>query len=510
MIRVELRFPLGVYHALSSARFDEAEWPPSPVRLLGALLAAAHEAPAIDLSLARDALQVLCLAAPPVIVGPVDAAPIRGASRWAPRNHGASELRKQGLSPRNLGRERTAVHKGGTVVGERPVEMRWLDVELTAARRESLARLVEELVFLGTSRSPVIARILDDPPPAEERDVWEPLPARANGDADVRVPDERLLDAFDQRHSARRATGRRGGVESSGHVALVPLGRTVAYGVRERERERAADRTVDPCHWGETVILALDEQRSELRPKAGAAYLFARAFRAALLGAYGPSGSPTDAPALLRGHGEQPHAALVPLAFVGSARADGIIRGVAVVLPHPRRFAGAADYAEQRSRLDLGLSAFVAEGPSRRWIEVPGAGRVFLRSASVGRSLATLRAERYRGPAHVWETVLPIVHAHRRTSTGPRGTLRQLAADCAHVGVPEPCEVEVLADPPFARSPRRVSLPLGTPEAWRSSLNGPTSHVRLTFEHPVAGPLLLGRARHFGSGLCLPAPVVKR
>jgi CRISPR-associated protein Csb2 len=26
----------------------------------------------------------------------------------------------------------------------------------------------------------------------------------------------------------------------------------------------------------------------------------------------------------------------------------------------------------------------------------------------------------------------------------------------------------------------------------------------LTFERPVVGPILLGRARHFGLGLCLP------
>ena len=34
----------------------------------------------------------------------------------------------------------------------------------------------------------------------------------------------------------------------------------------------------------------------------------------------------------------------------------------------------------------------------------------------------------------------------------------------------------------------------------------PAPHLRLTFSQPVCGPVLIGRARHFGLGLCIPDP----
>lgn len=557
MLRIEVRFPLGVYHALSNARFGEPEWPPSPVRLIGALLAAAHEAPGADTDAARALLQRLCAADPPVIVAPevvgvgdpaVDGrragtdvvVALRGASRWAPRNHSDSEVKSSGLSPRNLGRERTEVHKGGVVIGDRPVEIRWEQAELPAEDRVLLAALLDELTFLGTSRSPVIARLIDGAvedeadgaPTGANPTQWEPSAGVGRGDAGVRVPDARLIQAFDQRHDARRSTGKKP-ITAGEHVPTVAMGNVIPYFLRTGRLAAAAAAPLDPRQWGDMIVLEIDPEgahlpsrgraprdsgrrdRTELLPKAAAGFLLARAFREALLGAYGAIGTPEEAPPVLRGHGDEPHAAIVPLPFVGTITkrsgpkgheqlhaipADGVVRGIALLLPHEHRL---PDVALQAERVKQGLLRFVAG--ERRWIDIPGAGRVFLRLPSPDRPLLqTLRDARYRRPSRVWETVLPVVHAHRRTSKGPRGLLRQVAADCAHVGLPEPVAVEVLEHAPLGGAPDRLLPDRLVPPDWRGPLDGPRSHLRITFERPVVGPVILGRARHFGVGLCLP------
>lgn len=522
MVGIELRFPLGTYHAVSSVSFGTPEWPPHPVRLLGGLLAAAHEAPGVDIDAARAAIRRLAEARPPVIVADGGLPELRGASRWAPRNHALSELKKDGLSPRDIGRGRTAVHKGGVVVGQRPIAFWWEDVELDAASARVLDVLVSELSFLGTSRSPVIGRVKTDAP-AEASDRWEPVLDDADaGDARVRVPDATLLDAFDVRHAARRAPEGKP-VAPSGHVPAVAIGLSVPYALRSRRRHRTEQAAVDPRHWSDMLILALDPgdapEGSELRPKAPAAYLLARAFRAALLGAYSTPGMPADAPPILRARGAEPHVAIVPLPFVGdlarrirrsdgtvverAIAADGIVRGIAVVFPHESRV---PDLAEQRLRVEAGLRAFVLDGDRRRWIDVPGAGRVFLRLPAPGRApLLTLTEDRYRAPRRTWESVVPVVHSRYRTSNGPSGVYRQVAADCRDVGLPDPERVEILVRPTVGGAATRLALGgLPADHAWRDLLRGNRSHVRLTFARPVAGPVLLGRARHFGSGLCLP------
>src|SRR4051812_27157679 len=99
-----VRFPLGVYHAQSTSDFARAEWPPHPVRLIAALTAAAHGRPAADLGAELRAIALLAAAVPPSIVAPRAGEPyeadgttrvarLRGASRWAPRNHELGELR---------------------------------------------------------------------------------------------------------------------------------------------------------------------------------------------------------------------------------------------------------------------------------------------------------------------------------------------------------------------------------------------------------------------------------
>lgn len=543
MLRVEIRFPLGVYYALSSASFGRPEWPPSPVRLVGALLAAAHETPSADTDASRTVLQAICTADAPTVFAPEmvdvdenapsdDARPgidpvvgFRGPSRWAPRNHSDSEVKKSGLSTRNLARDRAEVHKGGVAVGDQSIEIRWDALELAPEDLAILRALADEVTFLGTSRSPAIVSVSDEAPAVEREDAWDPADAGSRGDTGIRVPDAGLLHAFDRRHDARRSTPKRP-VAPADQIPSTPTGRTTPYRRRARWLAQVSGTPIDPRLWGDMIVVELDPAKSQMRPKASAAFLIARAFRQALLGNFDAVGTPGEAPPVLRGRDDEPHAAFVPLPFVGTittkakradgqedvrrVAADGGIRGIAVLLPHEDLV---PDVAEQRLRVEAGLlrmlddPTFAVPLPT----DLPSAVQdrrnrlLAIRLPNPNRPLLqTLREERYRTASRVWDSVVPVVHARRRTSTGPRGVYRQVAADCVFAGLPEPESVEILTEAPFGGAPSYLLPDRMIPSDWTGPLQGPRSHVRITFDRPVVGPLLLGKARHFGVGLCLP------
>jgi CRISPR-associated protein Csb2 len=506
MLRITVRFPLGVYHGQAGQSADEPEWPPSPLRLAGALLAAAHARPGADLDAERALVARLCAAAPPAIVAPEtvavgeplaglsvprggEAVRLRGVTRWAPRNYPG-----RALSPRNVGRERAAVSKVGVAIGDRPMHYLWPDVQLDPRELARLRELAADVAFLGTTRSPVLVEVADAAVD-EPFGVWRPLPADGAFavSVDVRVPDEATLRAFDLRHAARRSTG--APLQGGGMVPQIAIGRRIRY-----RHERAQDeQLVDPGWWGEALVLAVDRRRSELLPKAPAAYLLARAVRVALLGAFGERGDAAEAPPILTGRGSEPHCAIVPLAHIWGEHADGIVRGVAVVLPNERRV---PDLAAQRARLEEGLRRLV-EGDGR-FAQIPGAGRIWLQQPDpLAARRMTLRFPRYSGASHVWASVTPVVHSRWRKG-GEAGLLRQLAADCGHVGLPAPVRVDVLRGPARRGGAARLLSDPRMPESWRASLAGQTGHVKLTFPSRVRGPILLGRARHFGGGVCVP------
>jgi CRISPR-associated protein Csb2 len=509
MLRLTLSFPLGVYHAQSAGSPSEPEWPPSPLRLIGALLAAAHGRRDGDPAQARRLIQLLCEQPAPVIVAP-DSVPLgapadgdvvvrlRGATRWVPRNYADA----RGVSPRNLGRGRAEAGKPGVAIGDRPVHVVWPDLDLDAADLRLLETLATDVTFVGTTRSPALIEVGADP--VERSDAgrsWRPAPAAADG-VDVRVPDDLTIADFDRREAARRGAGDR--VRPTGLIPQLAIGQRVRY--LPPGTEAAAD-AVDPHWWGELLVLAIDGAHSDLQPKAPATYLLARAIRAALLDTFAEAGAPGEAPPILTARGSDPHCAFVPLPHVWGDHADGRILGVAVVFPHERRV---PDLAAQRARVLDGLAALLprdgADGsrPAPA-ITLPGAGDVRLATPdAAGTRRVTLRPQTYRGPARRWVSVTPVVHSRWRKG-GAAGLLRQVTADCVHVGLPEPVRVELLKGP-GRRGGAARTLPVGRiPEKWRGPLQGPSDHLAITFAEPVVGPVLLGKARHFGLGLCVPS-----
>ena len=199
----------------------------------------------------------------------------------------------------------------------------------------------------------------------------------------------------------------------------------------------------------------------------------------------------------------------MPLPSVGGPHPDGLLRGVAVLFPHEARL---PDVHDQRVHVEHGLKALIGADPATpsRHVAIPGAGRIWLKLPDArAAQLVSLREGSYRVPAKVWTTVTPIVHSRWRKG-GVETALAQLTADCAHVGLPAPEAVELLRMAGRRGGADRVLAPAQVPEAWRGPLNGPTSHMRITFSQPVCGPVLIGRARHFGLGLCVPADLASQ
>lgn len=107
---------------------------------------------------------------------------------------------------------------------------------------------------------------------------------------------------------------------------------------------------------------------------------------------------------------------------------------------------------------------------------------------------------RYTGPARVWQTLTPMVMPRRPDRPArctPEWAAEQVTRELAARGLDAPARVVELPGPVTGWQTRRPSRPELVPRP---------RHIRLVFDHPVAGPIVLGRLAHFGLGLFTPHP----
>jgi CRISPR-associated protein Csb2 len=93
---------------------------------------------------------------------------------------------------------------------------------------------------------------------------------------------------------------------------------------------------------------------------------------------------------------------------------------------------------------------------------------------------------------------LPVVHERRRRHGA---TEEDVALWCLHAGFPAPASARTSQVPLLPGA-----LALSPPEVFRdrTGTRRPYSHLEIEFDNPVAGPMVLGRARQFGLGLMVP------
>jgi CRISPR-associated protein Csb2 len=336
----------------------------------------------------------------------------------------------------------------------------WPESEPDGTLRELLARVAASVSYLGSSHSQVRVRVCERPPEPN----WVPDEA---GSQVLRVPGRGRLERLEWAH--------RSGLRP-------PPGAFQAY--RHQEAGPGSLRTPAESHFGEMIVFRLGgPPRMEIET----VLKLTDAMRAAVLALAGEGGA--TVPDLLSGHGAHPHLVYAALPFVSEQErhADGHVLGLAAVLPRQAEPAARRLCLRALARLDH--------------VNVRGVGHLSLERlpAAAPTPLVNLRPETWEGPSTTWTSATPVLLERFPKKSCPAE--RVVALGCRYVGLPEPTEVQVSRfSPLFGAEPSgRFVKVRRAGEVARLS-----THVAVTFDRRVKGPLVLGAGRYFGLGLMRP------
>jgi len=307
--------------------------------------------------------------------------------------------------------------------------------------QDPLAAIAAGVTYLGRARTPVAVSVVSEVPAMPHR-----LAPSRTGDQLLRVPHVGRLDELDVAFDA----GRRASV--AGLVSYTDV----------------IDRIV-PSPWGELLPL----RPGRLVDMRRAAQL-ASGLRAAVLSRAGDGASP-----LLHGHGGD-HAAWAIIPDVGHTHARGHVLGLGLWLPH-----GIDDRARTDCVLPLMQVNHVNFGERQVSVGMPPAHQ----QTPMG-----LWRQTWCHPSRTWASVTPVV-LDRHPKRGQR--VEEVVADSVEMaGYPRPVDVELGQCSAFRGAPLAREFSPRSRGCW--------AHVALAFDRRVAGPLLVGKDRHFGLGLLRP------
>jgi CRISPR-associated protein Csb2 len=468
-ITLAFRFPLGKYHANPWDRAvneGATEWPPSPWRILRALVATWHtrwpDLPAADLEALLDAL-----ADPPSYRTP---RMVAGHTR-----HYLPDLEHR---KGEQGHTALTLDPFLSISPDEELLVRW-DVDLETQRRQVLAKLAELLPYLGRSESVCEARLLDEETELDES-WWRP---EAGGSV-------RLLAVT---RPVTLATLETTTTEVRKRRRTMPPGTTrVSYVAGTHE---AAERAVAPREQPEPVTAIRFAVMGRVPIKATHGVLLAdRAHeiagtalsKAGILDArrqeiMGTGGAGTD----------HAHAHWIALPDFGDRGAS--VRHLVVWMPRGLRT------DDVQALLRLGLRTVSGKRGDYEVSGFPDAELRFQAAGPVKQVAPELcgRAWRWRS----WTPYLPVRHRKRR-ETLDEYVAADVAAELRYRGLSSAVVSRV--EPGIAMTDRWTS------EFRRHRINErrvrsrPGMGLRLEFAEPVEGPLLLGQLSHFGFGIFVP------
>lgn len=546
MLAIEVSFLTGRYVATAYNTRTEGEWPPHPARLFSALVAThfADGSSAAESAGERDALEWLegqgapdiaasqasCRDVATVFVPVNDVASTDVDREAADADQARSVLaaaRADGdakaiaRASRNVTKAETALSRAirrATAVPERSTNPRaalrvmpehrtrqprtfpsvtpeqpvvtyvWPAAHPEPPFRACLDALLARVVRVGHSSSLVSCRLVDQAPSI----AWRPS---SDGELTLRVVQpgqlQALTRAFEQ------------------HQELEPRvmpARPQAYERAGAQASTPVERSVFSDDW-----LVLRRVAGPHLPMTAAAGL-ARTIRKALL-----SYAEAPAPEVLSGHAAdghptlQPHLAIVPLPFVGHVHASGAVHGVALVLPR------AADHDARRTiyaALARWEGEFRIEDEDTPPIKVNlgQAGELWLERVEWATLPTTLKPSTWCRAAQVWYSVTPVAldrnpgdlwaRDPRKLADATGEAIACVTRACVRLGLPSPRYVEILPAAPLAGAAKARAYPAFPEDANRTRRT--LCHVRLEFESPVAGPVILGAGRFVGLGLFRP------
>ncbi len=226
-------------------------------------------------------------------------------------------------------------------------------------------------------------------------------------------------------------------------------------------------------------------------------------------------------PPVLSGHrgdrpNNDPHALILALPNAGNTRSDGSISAVVLAVPAAIKPDDVVTIEEAVGRwLDAGGEVWFGNRALR--VQPPrfDAGTTGFDE----RRYTTTRAYWAR-PSRTWTTVTPIAldrfpHALRRSGPVDFTAFDEEIAElvgraCTLRGLPVPQAVRAISGSPLVGIPPvrsgaggKAGFPPYRTEGSRQVRF--TTHLQVTFERRVRGPLVLGSGRHFGYGLFLPS-----
>ncbi len=477
-VAVRIRFLTGAYHAASAIDgLEVAEWPPHPARLFAALVSAHHALGApVDTEAAVGWIE---RAEPPEIACDADAAPrvvsrtfvLPSDGRVAPQSERqyASAMASDSAGKRY---QRKARYEPATVLAvagqDASVWFRWRQ-DAPGAVLAGLKRLVCEIPYLGASDSLVCVTV-ESPanmPAAEFLPCAPDLsPPRGASLYDVRVPWKGLRVTLD-------------GAYGAGDGDQRPPRRLRPTGVISYRRASAEDEVASS---GMEIVATVPLVGTARAPVEACGKL-ARELRRRMLAV-----CDDDAPAVLHGHEQaRGHAAYLPVPWVDERRADGEV--VAVMLALPAAHIRECSDSERNATRDA-----LARVRPFRVHGIPGTVGL---GASAGAS-PPLRAYlgRFLTSSRCWVTATPAVY--ERHLKRPEDFYPMIARMCANAGLPAPIEAVELR----GASARGASVARAADED-RERPEGRAAHLLLRFATPVRGPVVIGRGRFLGYGLCI-------
>jgi CRISPR-associated protein Csb2 len=460
-----VRFPLGRYHANPWDRAvndGASEWPPSPWRLLRALAATWHTRwPDLPATVFVGLLD--SLAEPPAYLAP----PVTAA-------HTRHYLPDLDHHKGETGRTDLTLDPFLSVGRHDDLLIRW-EADLPEEQREALAKLAELLPYLGRSESVCEARLTDDDRQPDET-WWRPSadgPERVRLLTPARPVSLATLEATTTEIRKQRHTippGTRWTDYALGKPLAPRPARTATTATEPVTAIRFAVTGAAPVKQTHGILLADEAHRLAGRKLIRAGLADSR--RQEILGTKGAATA-------------HRHAHWIPLA--GEERTacslviwvpSGLQAEEVAALFDLREVSGRRGSYNVRG-LPLTDLLFQAAGPVRQ----------------VAPELA--------GPARRWRSVTPYLPVRHRK----RESLEDfLTADVhAELGYRGLSPAAVFPADPDPRLPDRWSLGFRRYRMTENmSKSRPGLRLRLEFDEPVSGPLLLGQLSHFGYGIFEP------
>lgn len=450
----------------NTGQLSRGEWPPSPLRLFSALVAADGSRKNCWATNGSE-LRWLEQLPPPVIYA--DSKPLHQiiASRYVVRYRHTGVQKNIKCQQEYINRGSALVRPGVRVSPRDPHVVYFWDVEPpNPSIFNALLRRAARVGYLGASDSPVRIRVsIDKPPVSDTATVFVP---DKSGDIVINVAKSGDLEILDRLYDFWCKEG-----------ASVSRSQFPGLGYGFRYRSPTSPETSDR---GEVVAWMRLGSAVSGRRISTVTQLFKQSVLSQYQQLYG------EPPRVLHGHGFRNKgyeiARYLALPDVGYSRSKGRIHGIALWMPPT-----SCPMERERSR----NAAFAVKQLTGAAIDVSVEPHPEPHSKH-DRPIAA-NSWKWLRISEEWVTAFPAIHERRRATD-----LNEVSQWCRHAGLPEPSDIRSSRTPLISGAIDLAPVEVNRPN--RPAL--PYSHIWMRFAQPICGPVVVGSGRQRGFGLCIP------